>query len=97
MRGGGGGGEEAGQKLKSMDVDKLENGGDKPALKYHGWRAMPFIIGTARSPIRSFSPSGGAGERRSAADGGVGGLGVQGTRRSRSWGRWGRRRTCWCT
>uniref|UniRef100_A0A0E0GS23 Uncharacterized protein n=1 Tax=Oryza nivara TaxID=4536 RepID=A0A0E0GS23_ORYNI len=45
MRGGGGGGEEAGQKLKSMDVDKLENGGDKPALKYHGWRAMPFIIG----------------------------------------------------
>ncbi|BAS85813.1 Os03g0687000 [Oryza sativa Japonica Group] len=43
--GGGGGGEEAGQKLKSMDVDKLENGGDKPALKYHGWRAMPFIIG----------------------------------------------------
>uniref|UniRef100_A0A0E0D4Q4 Uncharacterized protein n=1 Tax=Oryza meridionalis TaxID=40149 RepID=A0A0E0D4Q4_9ORYZ len=42
---GGGAGEEAGQKLKSMDVDKLENGGERPALKYHGWRAMPFIIG----------------------------------------------------
>lgn len=43
---------EAGQKLKSMEVDKLENGGGddssyppRPAVKYHGWKAMPFIIG----------------------------------------------------
>uniref|UniRef100_A0A0E0KHK3 Nitrate transporter n=1 Tax=Oryza punctata TaxID=4537 RepID=A0A0E0KHK3_ORYPU len=49
----GGGGEDAGNKLKSMDVEKLENGvngggGDsppRPAVKYYGWRAMPFIIG----------------------------------------------------
>uniref|UniRef100_J3LRP0 Uncharacterized protein n=1 Tax=Oryza brachyantha TaxID=4533 RepID=J3LRP0_ORYBR len=51
MRGGGRDDEEAAHKLKSMDVDKLENGANgadtppRPALKYHGWRAMPFIIG----------------------------------------------------
>lgn len=63
MRGGGGGGredEEAGRKLKSMDSGKsMENGGSsgdddsphppRPAVKYHGWKAMPFIIGTSRS------------------------------------------------
>ena len=64
MRSGGGGGmedAEAGQKLKSMDVNKLEKKGSgssssdedsphppRPAVKYHGWRAMPFIIGTRR-------------------------------------------------
>ncbi|KAG8062229.1 hypothetical protein GUJ93_ZPchr0003g18319 [Zizania palustris] len=53
MSGGGGGweDEEGGQKVKSMDVEKLENGGADspntplPAVKYYGWRAMPFIIG----------------------------------------------------
>ncbi|KAK1644770.1 hypothetical protein QYE76_062575 [Lolium multiflorum] len=61
MRSGGGGereDEEAAHKLKSMDVNKLEKGGNgssssdedsphppRPAVKYHGWRAMPFIIG----------------------------------------------------
>ncbi|TVU45647.1 hypothetical protein EJB05_05138 [Eragrostis curvula] len=52
MRGGGGReDEEASRKLKSMDVDKLENGGGedghppRPAVKYYGWKAMPFIIG----------------------------------------------------
>jgi hypothetical protein len=40
-------------KVKSMDVEKLEKGGageeehpPRPAVKYHGWKAMPFIIGT---------------------------------------------------
>jgi dipeptide/tripeptide permease len=60
MRSGGGGereDEEAAHKLKSMDVNKLEKGGNgsssdedsphapRPPVKYHGWRAMPFIIG----------------------------------------------------
>uniref|UniRef100_A0A453H3E0 Major facilitator superfamily (MFS) profile domain-containing protein n=5 Tax=Triticinae TaxID=1648030 RepID=A0A453H3E0_AEGTS len=58
MRGGGGReDEEAGQKLKSMDSGKGMDGGGgssgdddsphppRPALKYHGWKAMPFIIG----------------------------------------------------
>ncbi|XP_062212072.1 protein NRT1/ PTR FAMILY 2.11-like [Phragmites australis] len=50
MRGGGREDEEASRKLKSMDVDKLENGGGedsppRPVVKYHGWKAMPFIIG----------------------------------------------------
>jgi peptide/histidine transporter 3/4 len=56
--------EEAAHKLKSMDVNKLEKKGSngsnssssdedsphppRPAVKYHGWRAMPFIIGTRR-------------------------------------------------
>jgi peptide/histidine transporter 3/4 len=61
MRSGGGGereDEEAAHKLKSMDVNKLQKGGSssdedsphppRPAVKYHGWRAMPFIIGTPR-------------------------------------------------
>jgi hypothetical protein len=41
--------EEASRKLMSMDVETLEKGGDppRPAVKYHGWRAMPFIIGTS--------------------------------------------------
>ena len=50
--GGGRDDEEVSRKLKSMDVDKLENGGceesprpPRPAVKYHGWKAMPFIIG----------------------------------------------------
>lgn len=50
--GGGRDDEEVSRKLKSMDVDKLENGGGeesphppRPAVKYHGWKAMPFIIG----------------------------------------------------
>lgn len=41
--------DEVSRKLKSMDVDKLENGGGeespRPAVKYYGWKAMPFIIG----------------------------------------------------
>ncbi|XP_062214942.1 protein NRT1/ PTR FAMILY 2.11-like [Phragmites australis] len=50
MRSGGREDEEESRKLKSMDVDKLENGGGedsppRPAVKYHGWKAMPFIIG----------------------------------------------------
>ncbi|KAG8097809.1 hypothetical protein GUJ93_ZPchr0013g34402 [Zizania palustris] len=54
MRGGGRDDEEAEQMLKSMDVEKMENGGGgggdspnqpRPAVKYYGWRAMPFIIG----------------------------------------------------
>ncbi|AQK63782.1 Protein NRT1/ PTR FAMILY 2.9 [Zea mays] len=50
--GGGRDDEEVLRKLKSMDVDKMENGGGggeaespRPAVKYHGWKAMPFIIG----------------------------------------------------
>ncbi|CAN6303983.1 unnamed protein product [Urochloa humidicola] len=51
MRGGGGReDEEVSRKLKSMEVDKLANGGSdeespRPAVKYYGWKAMPFIIG----------------------------------------------------
>lgn len=52
MRAGGREDEEASRKLKSMDVDKAENGGGgageespRPAVKYYGWKAMPFIIG----------------------------------------------------
>jgi len=58
MRAGGREDEEASRKLKSMDVDKAENGGGgageespRPAVKYYGWKAMPFIIGA-----RSLSP-----------------------------------------
>jgi hypothetical protein len=55
MRGGREDEEEASRnKVKSMDVEKLEKGGGagederppRPAVKYHGWKAMPFIIGT---------------------------------------------------
>uniref|UniRef100_A0A453H393 Uncharacterized protein n=1 Tax=Aegilops tauschii subsp. strangulata TaxID=200361 RepID=A0A453H393_AEGTS len=102
MRGGGGReDEEAGQKLKSMDSGKGMDGGGgssgdddsphppRPALKYHGWKAMPFIIGTcvrALEPVDAPRPGSELIEFMS-----------QGTRRSRSWGRWARRRTCWCT
>ncbi|KAK3149698.1 hypothetical protein QOZ80_3AG0221080 [Eleusine coracana subsp. coracana] len=44
--------EEASRKVKSMDVEKLEKGAGeddghppRPAVKYYGWKAMPFIIG----------------------------------------------------
>jgi hypothetical protein len=53
MRGGREDEEEASRnKVKSMDVEKLEKGAGederppRPAVKYHGWKAMPFIIGT---------------------------------------------------
>ncbi|RCU61757.1 hypothetical protein SETIT_J031500v2 [Setaria italica] len=51
MRGGGGGREddEVSRKLKSMEVDKMGDGdgedSPRPAVKYYGWKAMPFIIG----------------------------------------------------
>jgi hypothetical protein len=106
MRSGGGGereDEEAAHKLKSMDVNKLQKGGSssdedsphppRPAVKYHGWRAMPFIIGTPRElPGSDLSCVFMAGV---LSDWWLGGL--QGTRRSRSLGPWARRRTCWCT
>ncbi|KAF8681841.1 hypothetical protein HU200_045283 [Digitaria exilis] len=47
MRVGGREDEEVSRKLKSMEVDKADNGEEspRPAIKYHGWKAMPFIIG----------------------------------------------------
>jgi hypothetical protein len=60
--GGGRDDEEVSRKLKSMDVDKLENGGGeesprppRPAVKYHGWKAMPFIIGACAAANCSLS------------------------------------------
>lgn len=58
--------EEASRKLKSMDVEKLEKGAagedghpPRPAVKYYGWRAMPFIIGTHHvDSVRFFRPAG---------------------------------------
>jgi len=100
MRAGGREDEEASRKLKSMDVDKAENGGGgageespRPAVKYYGWKAMPFIIGAFSLSISlpCFVGNGGPEAEMELR------LRRQGTRRSRSWGRWARRRTCWCT
>jgi hypothetical protein len=104
--------EEASRKLMSMDVETLEKGGGgadppRPAVKYHGWRAMPFIIGTyvRRSDCSVWLGWNGCWPAdREINDPSMDGsfticccLLVQGTRRSRSWARWARRRTCWCT
>ncbi|VAH95625.1 unnamed protein product [Triticum turgidum subsp. durum] len=84
MRGGGGReDEEAGQKLKSMDSGKGMDGGGggssgdddsphppRPALKYHGWKAMPFIIGTERD-VREAGDAGHVGEPAGVPDAGV--------------------------
>lgn len=36
------------QEEKMEKLEKMENGGapPSPAIKYYGWKAMPYIIGT---------------------------------------------------
>jgi peptide/histidine transporter 3/4 len=56
MRGGGGREDgEVARKLKSMEMEKMGDGEEspRPAVKYYGWKAMPFIIGASCSCVRA--------------------------------------------